>query len=68
MKRSRIAATLLVLSIAVSGSAASDLAGLWKAKKRFGPDARGTLTFQHTDLGGGLVGNSLQLGAQAIFF
>jgi CubicO group peptidase (beta-lactamase class C family) len=38
----RIAAIVLALSFAAAGSA-DELAGLWKAKKRFGPDARGTL-------------------------
>ncbi|HKR66053.1 MAG TPA: serine hydrolase [Thermoanaerobaculia bacterium] len=40
-----LAATLLLLSNIAS---ADDLAGLWKAKKRFGPDARGTLIVQRS--------------------
>ncbi|HEY6139253.1 MAG TPA: serine hydrolase [Thermoanaerobaculia bacterium] len=38
----RLIATLLLLAIPCLGSD-DDLVGLWKAKKRFGPDARGTL-------------------------
>jgi hypothetical protein len=33
-----------------------------------GPALRVTLGYQHTDLGNGVVGNALQLGAQAIVF
>jgi hypothetical protein len=33
-----------------------------------GPALRATATYQHVDLGHDVVGNSLQLGAQAIFF
>lgn len=33
-----------------------------------GPALRVLANFQHTDLGGGIEGNALQLGAQAIFF
>lgn len=33
---------------AISAASADDLVGLWGAKKRFGPDARGTLTIQRT--------------------
>jgi hypothetical protein len=33
-----------------------------------GPGLRFTANYQHTDLGPGLVGNAVQLGAQAIFF
>lgn len=40
-----IAAIVLALLFAATGSA-NELAGLWKAKKRFGPDARGTLVVQ----------------------
>ncbi|HYH06993.1 MAG TPA: hypothetical protein VEK11_08020 [Thermoanaerobaculia bacterium] len=36
------------LAAAANGSGAEELTGLWKAKKRFGPDARGTLTMQRT--------------------
>ena len=42
MKNAGRAALALILLFATSASAA-DLAGLWKAKKRFGPDAHGTL-------------------------
>ena len=42
-----IAALALALFVATPGSA-NELAGLWKAKKRFGPDARGTLVLQRT--------------------
>src|SRR5205809_5964285 len=41
----RIAAIVFALSFVAAGSA-DELAGLWKAKKRFGPDARGTLVLQ----------------------
>lgn len=43
----RIAAILLVLSC-IAAASANELAGLWKAKKRFGPDARGTLIVQRS--------------------
>lgn len=43
MRRAILA--LLFLTVALP-STADDLEGLWKAKKRFGPDARGTLTVQ----------------------
>src|ERR1051325_3074226 len=38
----RIAVVALLL-LATAASASDELAGLWSAKKRFGPDARGTL-------------------------
>lgn len=40
-----IAATMFALLFATIGSA-NELAGLWKAKERFGPDTRGTLVLQ----------------------
>jgi CubicO group peptidase (beta-lactamase class C family) len=46
MKKVGIAALVFTL-FAATGSA-NDLAGLWKAKKRFGPDARGTLVLQRS--------------------
>ena len=42
-------ASIAVVSIIAASLSAQDLAGLWKAKKRFGPDARGTLVVQHTN-------------------
>lgn len=45
-----LAAIVLALSLATTASA-NELAGLWKAKKRFGPDARGTLVVQRTGEG-----------------
>lgn len=47
MKNAGLAALVFTLLFATSGSA-NDLAGLWKAKKRFGPDARGTLVLQRS--------------------
>lgn len=43
-----LAALSLPLLAETTGSA-SELAGLWKAKKRFGPDARGMLVLQRSD-------------------
>ena len=56
----RPGAAALVLAIALStlANADDDLSGLWKAKKRFGPDVRGTLVIErsgdayHADLAG----------------
>ena len=45
LKMKRIAAILLLLC---SSAGANDLAGLWKAKKRFGPDAHGTIVIQRS--------------------
>jgi CubicO group peptidase (beta-lactamase class C family) len=45
---SRLAAFLLVFVFAAAASADDNLAGLWKAKKWFGPDARGTLVMQRS--------------------
>ena len=58
--------TLLLVAVSLplpgqSTGSASELAGLWKAKKRFGPDARGTLVLQQigsswtADMAGRLV-------------
>jgi CubicO group peptidase (beta-lactamase class C family) len=47
MKKVGLAALVLALLLAATGSA-NNLAGLWKAKKRFGPDARGTLVLQRS--------------------
>src|SRR5437016_4074619 len=44
-KMKRAVLILLALLCATAG-AADELAGLWKAKKRFGPDARGPLVMQ----------------------
>jgi len=41
-------AAILLLLVAIPCLAADDLAGLWKAKKKFGPDARGTLIVQRS--------------------
>jgi len=46
MRNVRLAALLLALVLADVATAADDLAGLWKAKKWFGPEARGTLVLQ----------------------
>ena len=46
MKKVRLAALALIL-FALTTSA-DELEGLWKAKKRFGPDARGTLVLQRS--------------------
>src|SRR5689334_3998875 len=57
----RPAILALVLAIASHQSAADELDGLWKAKKRFGPDTRGTLVVQRgaggmfVDVGGRVV-------------
>jgi CubicO group peptidase (beta-lactamase class C family) len=49
MRNIRFAALVLFLAFAdTSASADDDLAGLWKAKKWFGPDARGTLVLQRS--------------------
>ena len=48
MKRFR-AFACLVAFIASAAAAADELEGLWKAKRRFGPDARGLLVLQRTD-------------------
>jgi CubicO group peptidase (beta-lactamase class C family) len=49
----RIAAILLLLFAVplFAQTAADDLTGLWKAKKRFGPEARGTLIVQRSGNG-----------------
>jgi CubicO group peptidase (beta-lactamase class C family) len=47
MKNVRLAALVFALVLATVGSA-NELEGLWKAKKRFGPDARGTLVLQRS--------------------
>jgi CubicO group peptidase (beta-lactamase class C family) len=39
---------ILVSAHALAVAPADDMAGLWKAKKRFGPDTRGTLIVQQT--------------------
>jgi len=48
MKRAACLAILLaqLFAVAAYADALDDLAGLWKAKKRFGPDARGTLLIE----------------------
>jgi len=46
MKQLRIASIVVAVFVAGTAGAATDLAGLWKAKKRFGPDERGTLIVQ----------------------
>jgi hypothetical protein len=46
----KVACFLLVLFMA-SAAPADDLTGLWKAKRNFGPDARGTLVMQKTAAG-----------------
>ena len=49
MRNVRLAALALVLACATLSALADDtLAGLWKAKKWFGPDARGTLVLQRS--------------------
>lgn len=54
MKTLRILTCLVVLSIVAASAGmaadapADELAGLWKAKRRFGPDARGLLVVQRT--------------------
>lgn len=40
--------TLIVLLCLAPAALAGDLAGLWKAKKRFGPDARGPLLIERS--------------------
>ena len=52
MLRIRSLWIILISMIAILSAAAAssdDLAGLWKAKRRFGPDARGLLVIQRTD-------------------
>ena len=48
MRRFR-AFACLVAFIASAAASADELEGLWKAKRRFGPDARGLLVIQRTD-------------------
>lgn len=49
MRNVRLAALVLLFAFAdVSASADDDLSGLWKAKKWFGLDARGTLVLQRS--------------------
>jgi CubicO group peptidase (beta-lactamase class C family) len=63
MKKVGLAALLFTLVLATAASA-DDLPGLWKAKKRFGPDARGTLVLRRS--GGGwtadMVGRIVPVG------
>jgi CubicO group peptidase (beta-lactamase class C family) len=49
MKGFRALACIIVLSIAHAAAPADELEGLWKAKRRFGPDARGLLVIQRTE-------------------
>src|SRR5688572_9823318 len=46
----RISALVVALALALSpvtlAAASDDLSGLWKAKRRFGPDSRGTLIIE----------------------
>jgi hypothetical protein len=42
------ATALLVLSMLAAAPADDDLVGLWKARRRFGPDGRGTLVIRRT--------------------
>lgn len=51
MKTFRMFTGLLVVWVAQAAAAVSvdELEGLWKAKRRFGPDARGLLVIQRTD-------------------
>jgi len=42
---------LAAAMLAASAAGADDLTGLWKAKRNFGPDARGTLVMQRTAAG-----------------
>src|ERR1043166_3274083 len=44
----RRVALVVMLALATAASASEELAGLWTAKKRFGPDARGTLIVQRS--------------------
>ena len=48
MKHARIAAILLAVSVAATAAVPTELNGLWKSKKRFGPEARGTLIIQRS--------------------
>jgi len=62
MRIVRLAALILVFAFAgAAASAADDLAGLWKAKKWFGPDARGTLVVRRSggEWTADMVGRSL---------
>ena len=47
----RLFAALCVLAAYTAAAAEVDLEGLWKAQRRYGPDARGTLTVTKTDTG-----------------
>jgi CubicO group peptidase (beta-lactamase class C family) len=48
MKRLALALVFAAVSQSLLADPVNDLAGLWKAKKRFGPDARGTLVLQRS--------------------
>ncbi|HVG09055.1 MAG TPA: serine hydrolase [Thermoanaerobaculia bacterium] len=41
----------LLIAVALSAAPVDELEGLWKAKRRFGPDARGLLVLQRNDAG-----------------
>ena len=54
IRRQNLAVALLVCitcSVAAAQTPAPDLTGLWKAKRRFGPDARGPLLIERTGAG-----------------
>src|SRR5262245_6892740 len=67
----RRAILFLIVAIASHPSFADELDGLWKAKKRFGPDTRGTLIVQRSaggmvaDIGGRLIPVSATSGELA---
>lgn len=71
MKTARLAALVFALLFVEATGSANELAGLWKAKKRFGPDTHGTLVLQRSggsytaDLAGRVVPVSVADGELA---
>ncbi len=59
-------APLLAQQTAPAAATAEDLAGLWKAKLRFGPDARGTLVVQRAGEGwtADFMGRQIAMGRE----
>lgn len=51
MNARAIAAASFVVLVVGQLAIADELAGVWKAKQRFGPDARGPLIIEHADRG-----------------
>jgi len=67
MVNMRSIAFALLAGLGVGGAHGGDLAGLWKAKGRFGPDARGVVVIQRDgpDYRADLMGRSVAVHAEA---